>query len=184
MTETASPSRYFPLRFSSNEDCAGAFIYPEAQHTLYLSNVDVGSMRRLSFQTLAMSTTRPSTMHRSRAAAALAGQPPLIGTPPPHPPVPVPPLPPPSPVLSQPSEDCDTCISFSQLNQDDVLPWSARAGATLMLHPHNLTYLNASNPFHILTAPANSLVMFGGDASPSPFTTTCGCRATAATAGS
>ena len=71
------------------------------------------------------------------------------------------------PVLSQ--SDCDTCLSFSQLNKDDVLPWTPRAGATLLLHPRAVSYLNSSNLTHFLTAPANSLVMFGGDASPLPI---------------
>ena len=60
-------------------------------------------------------------------------------------------------------------MSFSQLNKDDILPWTPRAGATLLLHPRNITYHNSSNFSQVVTAPANSLIMFGGDASPSPI---------------
>ena len=73
----------------------------------------------------------------------------------------------PFPVLSQ--SDCDTCISFSQLNKADVLPWSARAGATLLLHPREIHYHNASNSSQSIIAPPGSLVIFGGDAAPSPI---------------
>ena len=56
-----------------------------------------------------------------------------------------------------------------QLNKADSLPWTPRAGATLLLHPHNITYRSASNASELLTAPANCLVMFGGDAYPQPI---------------
>ena len=72
------------------------------------------------------------------------------------------------PACVRSQSECDTCISFSQRNKGD-LPWTPRAGATLLLHPHNVTYHSASNSSQLLTAPANSLIMFGGDAYPDPI---------------
>ena len=69
-----------------------------------------------------------------------------------------------------PGAECAACLSFTQVNDDRPgnVPWTDRAGATLYLHPLPIVFYNASQPSQRIVAPAHSLVMFGGDASPAP----------------